>query len=46
MAKAKPITGLVPQAPTGKNARVIVRVRLEEMYVWGKYVDQPYHVQE
>ena len=46
MAKAKPITGLVPQAPTGKNARVIVKVRLEEMYVWDKYVDQPYHVQE
>src|ERR1700730_1538446 len=46
MARAKPITGLVPQAPTGKNARVIVKARLEEMYVWDKYVDQPYHVQE
>jgi len=46
MAKAKPITGLVPQAPTGKNARIIVKARLEEMCVWDKYVDQPYHVQE
>src|SRR5258706_9197483 len=46
MAKAKPITGLVPQAPTGKNARIIVKARLEEMGAWDKYVDQPYHVQE
>lgn len=46
MAKAKPITGLVAQAPTGKNARIIVKARLEEMYVWDKYVDQPYRVHE
>lgn len=46
MAKAKPITGLVAQAPTGKNARIIVKARLEEMYVWDKYVDQPYRVYE
>ncbi len=31
MAKAKPITGLDVQAPTGKNARVIARTRLENL---------------
>jgi hypothetical protein len=46
MAKAKPITGLVAQAPTSVNARVIVKERLEEMYAWDKYVDQPYSVYE
>ncbi|MFL5663001.1 MAG: CHAD domain-containing protein [Ktedonobacteraceae bacterium] len=46
MAKAKPIMGLVAQAPTGVNARVIVKERLEEMYAWDKYVDHPYSVHE
>jgi CHAD domain len=46
MAKAKPITGLDPQAPTGKNARLIAKERLEEMYAWDSYVDNPYHIQE
>jgi hypothetical protein len=46
MAKAKPITGLDPLAPTGKNARIIARVRLEEMYNWDRYVDDPYHISE
>src|SRR5258708_15600147 len=46
MAKAKPITGLDPQAPTGKNARLIAKERLEEMYTWDRYVDHPYHIQE
>lgn len=46
MAKAKPITGLDAQAPTGKNARIIARARLEEMYDWDKYVDNPYSVRE
>lgn len=46
MAKAKPITGLDPQAPTGKNARLIAKERLEEMYIWDRYVDHPYHIQE
>ncbi len=41
MAKAKPVTGLDPQAPTGKNARIIARVRLEELYDWDRYVDNP-----
>src|SRR6266516_1445002 len=46
MAKARPITGLDPQAPTGKNARIIAKVRLEELYSWESYVDNPYHIQE
>lgn len=46
MAKAKPIIGLVAQAPTSVNARVIVKERLEEMYAWDKYVDQSYSVRE
>ncbi len=46
MAKAKTITGLDPRAPTGKNARIIARVRLEEMYNWGRYVDNPYNIRE
>jgi len=41
MAKARPVTGLDPQAPTGKNARIIARVRLEELYDWDRYVDNP-----
>jgi CHAD domain len=46
MAKARPIAGLDPQAPTGKNARIIAKVRLEELYSWESYVDNPYHIQE
>jgi CHAD domain-containing protein len=46
MAKAKPITGLDPHAPTGENARIIARTRLEEMYSWSEYVDNPYYVKE
>ena len=46
MAKARPITGLDPQAPTGKNARIIAKVRLEELFSWEGYVDNPYHIQE
>jgi hypothetical protein len=44
MAKAKPIPGLDPHAPTEKNACIIAHVRLEEMYSWAKYVDNPYEV--
>ncbi len=44
MAKAKPIPGLDAMAATGKNARVIARFRLEEMYEWDVYVDNPYQV--
>jgi hypothetical protein len=46
MAKAKPITGLDVQAPTGQNARVIARTRLDELYSWSDYVDSPYSVKE
>lgn len=46
MAKAKPITGLDVQAPTGYNACIIARTRLEEMYNWSNFVDSPYAVRE
>lgn len=46
MAKARPITGLDPQAPTGKNARIIAKVRLEDLYSWESYVDNPYSIRE
>jgi hypothetical protein len=46
MAKAKAIKGLDSQAPTGANARIIARIRLEELYGWSQYVDNPYHVRE
>src|SRR5712692_8676095 len=46
MAKARPIKGLDPQAPTGKNARMIAKVRLEDLYSWESYVDNPYHILE
>jgi len=46
MAKARPILGLEVQAPTGNIARIIARVRLEEMYQWGRYVDSPSHERE
>jgi CHAD domain len=44
MAKARPLTGLDPQAPTGQNARYIARTRLDEMYSWAADVDNPYEV--
>jgi CHAD domain len=46
MAKARPITGLNPQDSTGKNAREIARVRLEELYSWESFVDNPYNIAE
>ncbi len=46
MAKARPITGLNPQDPTGKNARVIAKVRLEDLYSWESFVDNPYNIAE
>ena len=46
MAKARPIPGLDPQAPTGKNARMIAKVRLEDLYSWEGYVDNPSHIVE
>ena len=46
MAKARPITGLNPQDPTGKNARMIAKVRLEDLYSWESFVDNPYNIAE
>lgn len=44
MAKARPITGLNPLDPTGKNARMIAKVRLEDLYSWESFVDNPYNI--
>ncbi len=44
MAKANPLTGLDPHAPTGQNARSIARTRLDEIYNWAADVDAPYEV--
>ena len=46
MAKARPITGLDAHAPTGRNARVIARIRLDELYDWSRYIDDVYHGRE
>lgn len=46
MAKAKSIVGLNIQAPTRENARLVARTRLEELYDWAPFVDDPYHVRE
>lgn len=46
MAKARPVKGLDAHAPTGENARMIARVRLEELCGWDQYVDEPYRVRE
>ncbi len=46
MAKARPITGLDAHAPTGRNARIIARIRLDELYDWSRYVDDVYHGRE
>src|SRR5690242_2055165 len=41
MAKARAITGLDPQAPTGRNARLMVRERLADMYSYAQYAASP-----
>ncbi len=46
MARARPIKGLDSQAPTGMNARIIAKVRLEDLYSWESYVDDPYNIRE
>ena len=45
MAKARVIS-LDASAPTSANARIIAKVRLEEMYNWHMYVDDPYRIRE
>jgi inorganic triphosphatase YgiF len=44
MAKARAITGLDMFAPVGKNARLIAKARLEELYQWEGAVDDPGNV--
>jgi hypothetical protein len=44
MAKARAITGLDMFAPVGKNARLIAKARLEELYQWEGAVDDPDNV--
>ena len=46
MAKARPITGLDAHAPTGRIARIIARIRLDELYDWNRFADDPHHVHE
>ncbi len=41
MARARPISDIAAQALTGKNARIIARIRLEEMELWGRYAHDP-----
>jgi hypothetical protein len=41
MARARPISDIDAQASTGKNARIIARIRLEEMELWGRYAHDP-----
>lgn len=44
MAKAKSLTELDPNTPTGQSARCIAHIRLDEMYSWAADVDKPYEV--
>ncbi len=46
MAKAKVITNIDAHAPTGVNARIIAKTRLDELYSWDVYVNDPYNVHE
>lgn len=41
MAKTQPITGLDPQAQTARNARLILQQRLDEMYTYVLYIENP-----
>ena len=46
MAKARVITNIDAHAPTGVNARIIAKTRLDELYTWDGYVDDPHNVHE
>ncbi len=46
MAKARPITGLDSQAPTGRNARIILQQRLDYLYMYAPYVGNADNIQE
>lgn len=46
MVKAEKIPNLDAQAPTGQNARIIARKRLDEMFGWEASVDNAYAVSD
>jgi hypothetical protein len=46
MAKARPVQGLSSQAPLIDNVHLIVKARLDDLYQWSGFVEQPYAVQE
>ncbi|HEX7736395.1 MAG TPA: CHAD domain-containing protein [Ktedonobacteraceae bacterium] len=46
MARARPISELDAQAPTARNARLILRQRLDEMYAYAPFIADPAHIQE
>jgi hypothetical protein len=46
MVKAKIVANLDAHAPTGQNARIIGRTRLEELYSWERFVDDAYAIHE
>jgi len=46
MAKPKPIPQLDIHAPNDKNAHIIIKVRLDELYSWDACVDDPDRVQD
>lgn len=46
MAKATPIQGLDIHDPTSKNASIIALARLEDLYHWHSYVDNPHNIKE
>ena len=46
MAKARSITGLDSQAPTTRNARIILHQRLDDLYAYTTYVGNPDNTQE
>ena len=45
MVKAKKVTGLDVHSSVRENARKIASIRLEELYSWDVYVDNPYEIQ-
>ena len=46
MARARSITGLDSQASTARNARIILQQRLDDIYTYAPYVENPGNIQE
>lgn len=46
MARGRPITGLDSQAPTARNARIILKQRLDDMYAYAPFIDNPDNMRE